>query len=114
MRSRTFSAGMPPSYLGAPAVLRSLPSAAGAIREAAMRVVIVGGGMAGLTLARNLARRGIHPTVLERAPATTQVPGPIMLPFQAYDAFDEAGVLDAVRGRGRDIPPFADGRPVAI
>src|SRR5205085_8709218 len=72
----------------------------GASAEAAMRVVIVGGGMAGLTLARNLARRGIEPTVLERAPATARIPGPIMLPFQAYDAFDEAGVLNPVRRRG--------------
>jgi hypothetical protein len=36
------------------------------------------------------------------------------LPFQAYDAFDDAGVLDAVRARGRDIPPLANGRPVAL
>jgi 2-polyprenyl-6-methoxyphenol hydroxylase-like FAD-dependent oxidoreductase len=79
-----------------------------------MRVVIVGGGMAGLTLARNLIRRGVAPTVLERAPATVRIPGPIMLPFQAYDALDEAGVLDAIRARGRDIPPLADGRPVAM
>src|SRR5205823_2608393 len=55
-----------------------------------------------------------EPTVLERAPADARIPGPIMLPFQAYDAFEEAGVLDGVRARGRDIPPFAEGRPVAV
>lgn len=79
-----------------------------------MRVVIVGGGMAGLTLARGLAHRGLHPTVLERMPATVEVEGPIMLPFQAYDALDEVGLLRTLRAEGTEVPPMRDGRPVAI
>lgn len=79
-----------------------------------MRVVIVGGGMAGLVLARVLMRHGTTPVLLERAPAGTPTPGPIMLPFQAFPSLEEIGVLDAVAARGRDIPPLRDGRPVAI
>ncbi len=79
-----------------------------------MRVLIGGGGMAGLTLARCLLARGVRPTVLERAPAGATVPGPIMMPYQAYDALADAGVYDEVRARGRDIAPRPDGTPVAI
>lgn len=79
-----------------------------------MRVVIVGGGMAGLVLARGLLRRGVTPVVLERSGPEVTIPGPIMLPFQAYDALADVGVLDAVRAEGRAIPPYRDGMPVAI
>ena len=70
--------------------------------------------MAGLTLARCLRRRGVAPEVLERAPTGVRVPGPIMMPYQGYDALADAGVYDAVRAAGRDIAPRPDGTPVAI
>ena len=79
-----------------------------------MRVVIVGGGMAGLVLARGLMARGLAPLVLERSPAGTRIPGPIMLPFQAFDPLEDIGVLAPVRARGVDVPPFRNGEPVAI
>ncbi|HEX2502739.1 MAG TPA: FAD-dependent monooxygenase, partial [Miltoncostaeaceae bacterium] len=79
-----------------------------------MRVVIAGGGMAGAVLAGALRRRGVEPVVLERGPASASVPGPIMLPYQAYDALEDLGLLDEVRAAGRPIAPQADGTPVAI
>ncbi|MGD9695390.1 MAG: FAD-dependent oxidoreductase [Thermoleophilia bacterium] len=79
-----------------------------------MRVIVVGGGMAGLVAARGLLRRGIEPLLVERAPSTVRVTGPIMLPFQAYDALEELGLLAGIRARGRDIPPHRNGNPVAI
>ncbi len=79
-----------------------------------MRVAIVGGGMAGLVLAQALLRRGLAPTVIERMPAGIRVEGPIMLPYQAFDALCDLGLLDEIRAAGRDVPPFRDGFPVAI
>jgi len=79
-----------------------------------VRIVIVGGGMAGLVLARALLDRGVDPVVLERLPRDRRIPGPIMLPFQAFDALTEIGAMEEVRARGRDIAPRPDGTPVAI
>lgn len=79
-----------------------------------MKVLIVGGGMAGLVLARGIALRGGAASIVERADPDRRVPGPIMLPFQSYDALGEIGALDAIRSRGIDIPPMRDGRPVAV
>lgn len=79
-----------------------------------MRVVIAGGGMAGLVLARGLAHRGVPPVVVERMPPDVVIDGPIMLPFQAYDALEEVGLLDGIRSSGRDVPPIRNGQPVAI
>jgi 2-polyprenyl-6-methoxyphenol hydroxylase-like FAD-dependent oxidoreductase len=79
-----------------------------------VRVVIVGGGMAGVVLARALLDRGVEPVVVERLPDDRRIPGPIMLPFQAFDALTDIGAMDEVRARGRDIAPRPDGTPVAI
>src|SRR5688572_21503488 len=63
-------------------------------RGAGVRVLVAGGGMAGLVLARGVQGRGGDVAIIERAPAGRRIPGPIMLPFQSYDALDEIGVLD--------------------
>lgn len=70
--------------------------------------------MAGAVLAGALRRRGVEPVVLERGPATATIRGPIMLPFQAYDALEDLGLLDEIRATGRGIAPRPDGTPVAI
>ena len=79
-----------------------------------MRVLIVGGGMAGLVLARGIRHRGGDAAIVERASADRRIPGPIMLPFQAYDALEEIGVLAPLRAEGVDIPPLRGGLPVSI
>ncbi len=79
-----------------------------------MRILISGGGMAGLVLARGVQHRGGEVAIIERAAPDRTIPGPIMLPFQAYDALDEIGVLDPIRREGIDIPPHRFGRPVSI
>ncbi|WP_410923154.1 FAD-dependent oxidoreductase, partial [Pseudomonas sp. SIMBA_041] len=38
-----------------------------------MKVIVVGGGVGGLTTALTLLRHGIEPIVLERAPRLTEV-----------------------------------------
>jgi len=52
--------------------------------------------------------------VIERGPATRMIPGPIMLPFQAFDPLADAGLFEDVRAAGRDIAAGPDGTPVAI
>jgi 2-polyprenyl-6-methoxyphenol hydroxylase-like FAD-dependent oxidoreductase len=79
-----------------------------------MRILISGGGMAGLVLARGVQHRGGEVAIIERATPDRRIPGPIMLPFQAYDALDEIGALDPIRKAGIDIPPLRNGRPVSI
>ena len=79
-----------------------------------MRVLIAGGGMAGLVLARGVRQRGGEVAIVERATPDRRIPGPIMLPFQAYDALEEIGVLAPIRAAGIDVPPHRNGWPVSI
>jgi 2-polyprenyl-6-methoxyphenol hydroxylase-like FAD-dependent oxidoreductase len=79
-----------------------------------MKIVIVGGGMVGMTLAHLLRRRGIEPTVLERAPAGHYIPRGYMLGFQGYEPLEEVGIYDEVKAAGRPIAPRPDQPPVAV
>ena len=79
-----------------------------------MRVVVVGGGMVGLTLARLLRARGGDPVVLERAPAGAWAPRGFMLGYQGYDTVEELGILDGLRAAGRDVGTGPNGVPIGI
>jgi 2-polyprenyl-6-methoxyphenol hydroxylase-like FAD-dependent oxidoreductase len=83
-------------------------------REDGARVVIVGGGVVGLCLARCLRRRGLAPLVLDRAGPGPPPPRPFMPPYHGFAALEDAGVMDAVRAVSWDIAPGADGTPVAL
>jgi 2-polyprenyl-6-methoxyphenol hydroxylase-like FAD-dependent oxidoreductase len=79
-----------------------------------VRIVIVGGGMVGMTFAHLLRRRGVEPVVLERMPAGHYIPRGYMLGFQGYESLEEIGVYDEVRDAGRPIAPRPDQPPVAV
>lgn len=79
-----------------------------------MRIVIVGGGMVGMTLAHLLRQRGAEPIVLERMPAGHYIPRGYMLGFQGYEPLEEVGVYEEVRAAGRPIAPRPDQPPVAV
>ncbi|WP_217913315.1 FAD-dependent monooxygenase [Miltoncostaea marina] len=70
-----------------------------------MRVLIAGGGLVGLTLARLLGRRGMAPVVLERMSAGGYVKRGFMLGHHGYGALEDLGLLEEILRRGR---PFGD------
>ncbi|MFB8244950.1 FAD-dependent monooxygenase [Streptomyces sp. NPDC055952] len=61
------------------------------------RVVVVGGGIGGLTAAAALHRRGLHVTVLERAPSLEPVGAAISLAPNGLRALDVIGLGDEIR-----------------
>jgi 2-polyprenyl-6-methoxyphenol hydroxylase-like FAD-dependent oxidoreductase len=79
-----------------------------------MNIVISGGCMVGMTLARLLRLRGFSPVVIERMPEGHYIPRGYMLGFQGYEPLEEVGVYEEVRSAGRPIAPRPDQPPVAV
>gem|GEM_PF-664856 len=79
-----------------------------------MRVLIAGGGLVGLTLARLLRARGIAPLVVERMRPGAYVARGFMLGHQGFDALEDLGLMGRVRAAGRPIAPQPDGGCAAV
>ncbi|AMW19128.1 pentachlorophenol monooxygenase [[Mycobacterium] chelonae subsp. bovistauri] len=71
-----------------------------------MTVVIAGAGPTGLTLACELARRGIGCRVLEKAPGLFPGSRGKGLSPRTQEVFDDLGVADAIQSGGRKMPSF--------
>jgi 2-polyprenyl-6-methoxyphenol hydroxylase-like FAD-dependent oxidoreductase len=67
------------------------------------RVLVVGGGIAGLATARALLRQGIECDVVERAAAWQQAGGGMFLPANSVRALDGLGLRAPVVDRGHEI-----------
>ncbi len=65
------------------------------------RVLIVGGGIAGLSLATGLRRLGLAPTIVEQAPSFGAVGAGILLSVNAMAMLGRLGLADAARDAGR-------------
>jgi 2-polyprenyl-6-methoxyphenol hydroxylase-like FAD-dependent oxidoreductase len=83
-----------------------------------MRVVIAGGGIAGLTTAIVLTRRGIETSVFESAAADRPQGSGLMVSANALELFTRLGLYDAIRGAGREPQAMGvfsqTGRPVSV
>jgi salicylate hydroxylase len=65
------------------------------------RILIVGGGIAGLTLAVGLRRLGLTPTIVEQAPQFGAVGAGIVLNANAMGMLDRLDLGGAIRDAGR-------------
>ncbi|MFP5451577.1 MAG: FAD-dependent monooxygenase [Thermoleophilia bacterium] len=79
-----------------------------------MRIVIVGGGVVGLTLWRILDSRGIEATVLDRGNPGASIPRPFLLPYHGFEGLRAAGVFDAVRAIAWEVAPEAPQGTIAL
>src|SRR6202040_4230408 len=61
-------------------------------------VIIAGGGPVGMTLARDLARRGIQTLLIERNPTTTRHPKMDITNARSMELFRRLGPPDAFGG----------------
>lgn len=68
-----------------------------------MRVLIVGGGIGGLTLAAALQQRGIEARVVERTPRFSPVGAGIVLGVNAMKVMSQIGVAEAIAARGIEV-----------
>src|SRR5262245_25951878 len=66
----------------------------------ALRTLVVGGGIGGLSVACELSRRGLPVTVLEQAPKPAPVGAGIIMNPNAMRVLDRNGLGDALRARG--------------
>jgi FAD-dependent urate hydroxylase len=64
------------------------------------RVLVVGGGLGGLSTALALHRIGVGVTVLERSPELAEVGAGLGVWINGMEALDELGVADAVQTKG--------------
>jgi 2-polyprenyl-6-methoxyphenol hydroxylase-like FAD-dependent oxidoreductase len=65
-----------------------------------VRVIVVGGGIAGLSAAIGLRRSGHEAIVLERAPRIDPIGAGLTLFANAMSALDRLGTRDAVAAKG--------------
>ncbi|MEU0219610.1 FAD-dependent oxidoreductase, partial [Streptomyces sp. NPDC006265] len=73
-------------------------------QQTTVDVLVVGGGPTGLTLACDLARRGVRTHVIE---ATERLPAGSRgksLQARTLEAFDDLGLTDAVKAAGGPFP----------
>ncbi|OJD33676.1 fad dependent oxidoreductase [Diplodia corticola] len=70
-------------------------------------IVIIGGGLAGLTLALSLHQRGIPCTIYEARPESASTPGALMLSPNSLRILDRLGIYAHIRSQGYNFQTVA-------
>ncbi len=60
-------------------------------------VLVIGAGPVGLTLANELARHGVRPRIVDRAPAIREVSKAMILHVRTQEILDKVGVAERIR-----------------
>jgi 3-(3-hydroxy-phenyl)propionate hydroxylase len=78
-------------------------------------VLVIGAGPVGMTLANELARRGVGFRIVDRAPGIREVSKAMILHVRTQEALDKVGVADRARAEAQpltQVAVFAYGEPI--
>ena len=79
-------------------------------------VLVVGAGPTGLTMAAELAARGVACRIIDKAPARSQHTRALVVQARSLELMQKMGIADELVARGRrtlKVTPFVGGRPAA-
>src|ERR671917_207627 len=79
-------------------------------------VLVVGAGPTGLTMAAELAARGVGCRIIDKAPARSQHTRALVVQARSLELMQKMGIADELVARGRrtlKATPFVGGRPAA-
>jgi 3-(3-hydroxy-phenyl)propionate hydroxylase len=72
-------------------------------QQSQAEVLVIGAGPVGLTLANELARRGVRPVIVDRAPGIREVSKALILHVRTQEALACVGLSDRVRAEARPL-----------
>jgi 2-polyprenyl-6-methoxyphenol hydroxylase-like FAD-dependent oxidoreductase len=72
------------------------------MNEPVLPVLVVGAGPTGLTVANELARHGVPPRIIDRAPAPATTSRALVVMPRTLEIFDDMGVIDDAKSAGND------------
>jgi 3-(3-hydroxy-phenyl)propionate hydroxylase len=71
--------------------------------EGTADVLILGAGPVGLTLANELARRGIKPMIVDKSPSIREVSKALILHVRTQEALSRVGILNEARAEAQPL-----------
>ncbi len=87
--------------------------AARPLAESETQVLVVGAGPTGLTMAAELAARGVGCRIIDKAPVRSNRSRALVVQARTLELFQKMGIADELVGRGRPAikaTPFVNGR----
>jgi 3-(3-hydroxy-phenyl)propionate hydroxylase len=66
-------------------------------------VLVIGAGPVGLTMANELARHGVRPRIVDKAPSIREVSKALILHVRTQEMLDKVGIMDGVLAEARPL-----------